>query len=159
MAVDDTLKAGYARARRRARDWVDAYRPVGTLYPAACSGCAAVEWQGRWRWDATVPDLPPVSCPARERMRDGVAAHVLELRGDLQPHWPQVRAMIEEVERAEVREHPLERVMNVEIGDHRVLVPTTGMHLARRLCAAIVRRWRRAVAQRTGAQRAAPVRQ
>jgi hypothetical protein len=75
---------------------------------------------------------------------------VLELCGDLRPHWPQVRAILEQVERAEVREHPLERVMNVEIGDHRVLVPTTGMHLARRLCAAIVRRWRRAVRLRFG---------
>jgi hypothetical protein len=146
MVVHDIPRAtGHAGARRRARDWVDVYRPVGKLHPAVCTSCGATEWEGRWRWDEPTPDLAPVLCPACERMRDGVAAHVLALRGDLQPHWQELQGLIANVERAEVREHPLERVMNVEIGDHEVLVPTTGVHLARRLCAAIVRRWKRAV--------------
>ncbi|MBX3464377.1 MAG: ATPase [Planctomycetes bacterium] len=142
----------FARARRAARDWVDPYRPVGKLYPAVCQKCGATEWQGRWRWDDPLPDLPRVTCPACERIRDGVPAHVLELTGALPPWWNEVRGLIGNVERAEVVEHPLERVMRVEVRDDRVLVPTTGMHIARRLVAAIVRRFRRQVRLQFGEQ-------
>jgi uncharacterized radical SAM superfamily Fe-S cluster-containing enzyme len=42
-------------------------------------------------------------------------------------------------------EHPLERIMKVEVGDDRVRVATTGVHIARRLVAALVRRFRHGV--------------
>ena len=135
----------FARARKQARAWVDSYRPVGKLYPVVCPKCGAAEWQGRWRWDDVPPDLPRVLCPACERIRDGAPAHVLELRGALPPWWNEVRGMIANVERAEVHEHPLERVMPMRVEDDRVLVPTTGVHIARRLVAAFVRRFRRDV--------------
>lgn len=135
----------HARARRAARDWSDPYRPIGKLYPAVCRQCGAAEWQGRWRWDEPLPDLPRVMCPACERIRDGNPAHVLELTGALPRWWNEVRGLIGNVERSEVLEHPLERVMRIEILDDRVLVPTTGMHIARRLAAALVRRFRHGV--------------
>lgn len=135
----------FARARKAAHTWVDPYRPAGKLYPAACAQCGATEWQGRWRWDEPLPDLPRVLCPACERIRDGAPAHVLELTGALPPRWNEVRGMIGNVERAELAEHPLERVMRVDVRDDRVLVPTTGLHIARRLVAAFVRRFRRDV--------------
>lgn len=133
----------YARARRAAHDWSDPYLPHGKLYPAVCRQCGASEWHGRWRWGDAPPDLPRVLCPACERIRDGRPAHVIELRGALAPHWNEVRGMIANVERSEVLEHPLERVMKVRVDDDRVLVPTTGMHVARRVVAALVRRFRR----------------
>jgi len=135
----------FARARRAAQDWSDPYRPQGKLYPAVCKQCGATEWQGRWRWDERLPDLPRVMCPACERIRDGAAAHVIELTGALPPWWNEVRGMIGNVERSEVLEHPLERVMKIRIGDDRVLVPTTGVHIARRIVAALVRRFRHQV--------------
>ncbi|MBZ0152904.1 MAG: hypothetical protein K8J09_15375, partial [Planctomycetes bacterium] len=135
----------FARARRAARDWVDSYRPSGKPYPAICRQCGAAEWQGTWRWEPAPPDLPRVLCPACERIRDGAAAHVLELRGELPRWWQEVRGMIDTVERAEMAEHPLERVMPVTTHEDYVLVPTTGMHVARRIVAAIVRRFRRQV--------------
>lgn len=133
----------FARARRAAQNWSDPYRPQGKPYPAVCKQCGATEWQGRWRWDEPLPDLPRVLCPACERSRDGVAAHVIELTGALPPWWNEVRGMIANVERAEVLEHPMERVMKLQILDDRVVVPTTGVHIARRVVAALVRRFRR----------------
>lgn len=133
------------RARRAARSWVDSYKPAGRLYPAVCTQCHATHWQGRWRWDAAPPDLVPVVCPACERIRDGVAAHVLELAGDLSRHWAEVKGILGNVERAELAEHPMERVMKIEVQEDRVVVSTTGMHIARRILAALLRRFRKHV--------------
>jgi hypothetical protein len=135
----------FARARRAAQNWSDPYRPHGKLYPAVCKRCGATEWQGRWRWDEPLPDLPRVVCPACERILDGAPAHVIELTGALPPWWNEVRGMIGRVESGEVMEHPLERIMKVEVGDDRVRVATTGVHIARRLVAALVRRFRHGV--------------
>ena len=142
---ESSRAVAFARARRAAQQWVDSYRPQGKLHPAVCTQCHATEWQGRWRWDEPAPDLAPVVCPACERIRDGAAAHVIELSGALPPWWNEVRGMIGNVERAEVLEHPMERIMKVAVGDDKVSVSTTGLHIARRLVAAIVRRWRRQV--------------
>lgn len=146
MAVHDSPRAlGYARARAAARDFVDVYRQRAKGYPAFCRACGATEWQGRWRWDGPVPDLAPVICPACERIRDGVPAHALELTGDLPRWWNEVKGMIRNVERAEVKEHPLERVMRVDVQDDRVVVTTTGLHIARRIVASLVRRFRHGI--------------
>lgn len=132
----------YARARRAARQWVDPYVPKGAMHPAVCRSCGATEWQGTWRWDDVPPGLPPVTCPACERVRDNAPAHRIVLTGAMPPHWNEVRELIARVERAEVLADPLQRVLKVEIGDDRVLVPTTGLHIARQLVATILRRWR-----------------
>lgn len=145
MSNRDSKRAiAFARARHAARGWVDAYRPVGKLHPAVCKQCGASEWHGRWSWESA-PDLAPVTCPACARQRDGVPAHVVELRGALRPWWSEVRGLIANVAKAETEQHPMERVMGLEVLDDRVIVPTTGLHMARRLVAAIVRRFRRDV--------------
>ena len=110
-----------------------------------CTRCGAGEWHGRWTWGEAPPDLAPVVCPACARIRDGAPAHTIELRGELAPWWNEVRGIVANVERAETAEHPMERVMAIDVRGDRVLVPTTGMHMARRLVAAIVRRFRRNV--------------
>ncbi|MEO6595362.1 MAG: hypothetical protein ABIP94_11475 [Planctomycetota bacterium] len=74
-----------------------------------------------WRWDEPPPDLVRVLCPACERIRDGVAAHGLELRGASPPWGNEVRGLIGNVARAETREHPLERVMNARSDIDRVV--------------------------------------
>jgi hypothetical protein len=139
---DSSRAIAFARARRAAQHWVDDYAPRGKLYPAVCTHCGVAEWRGHWRWGEVPPDLAPVVCPACERIRDGAAAHVLKLVGDLPRWWGEVHGMIRNVAHAETREHPLERVMAIDVRDDCVLVPTTGMHMARRLAAAIVRRFR-----------------
>ncbi|MBL8748020.1 MAG: ATPase [Planctomycetes bacterium] len=146
MRTPDSSRAlAFARARHAARRWVDTYRPIGKLHPAICTQCGASEWRGRWRWGEAPPDLAPVICPACSRMRDNAPAHMVELSGGLPRWWSEVRGIVANVERAEVREHPMERVMRIEVGDDRVRIPTTGLHVARRLVAALVRRFRRDV--------------
>jgi hypothetical protein len=143
MSMPDRSRLlAYARARRAALHWVDRYQPKGAMYPAVCRSCGATEWQGHWRWDEVPPGLPPVLCPACERIRDGAAAHRVVLTGALPPQWPAVRELIAQVERAEVQADPLQRVLRIDIGDDRVEVPTTGLRIARQLVAAILRRWR-----------------
>lgn len=133
---------GFARGRRPERFAPNAHAKVGD---AVCSGCGAIAAHGRWSWGRPAPGTPTSVCPACVRIRDRVAAHVLELAGDLGPCWNEVRGLIANVERAEVEDHPLERVMPFEVRDDRVFVPTTGLHVARRIAAAIIRRWRRGV--------------
>ena len=140
--TDSKRAIAFARARHAAKNWVDSYLPRGKLHPAVCTQCHATHWQGRWRWDPPPPDLVPVLCPACQRSRDGVAAHVIELSGALPPSWNEVRGIVGNVERAETQQHPMERVMKIELRDDKVLVPVTGMHMARRIVAAIARRWR-----------------
>lgn len=135
----------YARARAAARAFVDDYRPTGKLHPAVCTGCGASEWQGRWYWDEPPPDLAPVLCPACSRVRDGAPAHVLTLTGALAPHWQEVQGLLTAVERAVVREQPMERLMPLEFGGDWVQVPTTGMHVARQVTAALIRRFRHGI--------------
>lgn len=140
----------YAQARAAARGFVDSYRARAKQYPSMCIRCHAMEWQGRWRWDEPVPDLAPVVCPACERIRDRDPAHMVVLCGDLPRHWSEVKELIDRVGRVEVAANPLERVMDLEEQADRVLVPTTGVHLARQLVAAIVRRFRHGVRLRFG---------
>lgn len=145
FAIEPQRTITAARARQAAKAWVDSYRPAEAMHPAICRQCRAAHFRGRWRWDAAPPDLPPVLCPACERMRDGVAAHVVELCGDLPPHWGEVKSIVAQVERTEYAERPLERVMKIESDDESLFVSTTGLHVARRLVAALARRFRRGV--------------
>lgn len=143
MSIADRSRlSDYARARHAARHWVDRYQPQGQLYPAQCRTCGATEWQGRWRWDDVPAGLPPVLCPACERVRDGAAAHRVVLTGALPPHWNEVRALLAAVERDEVQADPLQRLMRITVGDDRVEVPTTSVHIARQLVARLIRRFR-----------------
>lgn len=135
---------GFARGRRPDHHAAGGH-PDAKSPPAACGSCGAICVHGRWAWGRAVPGMAVVTCPACVRIRDRVAAHVLELAGDLGPCWNEIRGLIGNVERAELEDHPLERVMPIEVRDDRVFVPTTGLHLARRIAAAIVRRWRRGV--------------
>lgn len=143
MTIADRSRLhAYAQARQAARRWVDRYQPQGQLYPARCRSCGATEWQGRWRWDDEIGDLPPVTCPACERVRDGAPAHRLFLTGALPKHWHEVRALLAAVERDEVQADPLQRLMRITVGDDRVEVPTTSVHIARQLVARLIRRFR-----------------
>ncbi|MCA3009200.1 MAG: hypothetical protein INH34_12570 [Phycisphaerales bacterium] len=133
---------GFARGRRPERF---ALQASGKISDAACPGCGAVAAHGRWSWGRATAGMAVVVCPACVRIRERAAAHVLELTGDLGRCWNEVKGIIANVERAEVEDHPLERVMPFEVRDDRVFVPTTGLHVARRIAAAIVRRWRHGV--------------
>jgi len=145
QGTDSKRATAFARARHAARNGVASDPPAGKPHPAVCMRCHATHRQGRWRWDPPPPALVPVLCPACRCIRDGLAAHVIELSGALPPSWNEVRGIVGNVARAETQQHPMERVMQIEVQGDKVLVPTTGTHMARRIVAALVRRWRHGV--------------
>lgn len=133
------LAAG--RAHHQAHDWTDAYR-FDKQHPACCTRCHATHRQGRWSWSKPQPDMKPAVCPACKRIEHGIAAHVVEFLGGYAGSWNEIRGMIGNVEKQELAEHPMERVMRIDVRSDRVQVPTTGLHVARRIVAALVRRFR-----------------
>lgn len=108
-----------------------------------CAECSAVQHAGQWYWGAPpVGDVRVDLCPACARIRDRYPAGTLRLRGALLAHEDEVRNLIAGVDEVEKREHPLERVMSVELEDDRTLVVhTTGVHVARRIASKLQRRF------------------
>jgi hypothetical protein len=56
-------------------------------------------------------------------------------------HKAEVLQIIRNVERAEKAEHPLERLMDVEESGGRLVVTTTGIHIARQIAHKLARRF------------------
>jgi hypothetical protein len=107
-----------------------------------CTGCGAVQHGGRWSWGK-----PPLAertaglCPACRRIRDGIPAGTLRLGPAFLEHRGEIRRMIRNLERTEKAEHPLERLMAIDEADDRLIVTTTGIHLAREISRALARRF------------------
>ena len=100
--------------------------------------------RGRWSWRArlSVPAdicLPPVLCPACQRIRDGKPVHVLRIEGLSRSLDREIRGIAKRVEREECATHPQERLMTVDAPKGSLVIGTTGMHLAKRLVSAILR--------------------
>ena len=113
----------------------DPYKPRGKAAgPMRCTGCSAVFHRGRWTWRATPRLAAPGLCPACRRLREGLAAGFVRLRGPfVRQHQEEVLSCVRRCEDAEKREHPLQRIMRIEAGGDGVLVTTTDPHLARRI--------------------------
>lgn len=109
-----------------------------------CGGCGLVLSRGRWQWRARLShDLRPGLCPACERVRDRFPAGTLVLDAPFLERRAEVTGMIRNVEAVEREEHPLERVMALEERGDRLVVTTTGLHLARRLASRLSRAFHR----------------
>ncbi|MEX2162378.1 MAG: BCAM0308 family protein [Anaerolineales bacterium] len=102
--------------------------------PTRCPTCKAVFLKGRWTWE-TVPD--PVKeelCPACRRIKDRVAAGIVELSGPFfEEHRAEIESLINNQEKLEKERHPLERMMAMKPAKGGLRIETTGHHLARRL--------------------------
>lgn len=120
----------------------DPYRStVKQRTPARCDGCGATYRNGRWTWDR-LPNASPTRCPACRRADDRYPAGELTLTGDfLAEHASEALHLIDNVARAEKREHPLHRVMSVDRTPERIVVTTTDIHLPRRLGHAFESSW------------------
>lgn len=100
--------------------------------PTVCPDCAASCRDGRWSWGAGPPDAPRERCPACQRIRDGRPAGTVTLVGDFVAGREQeVIGLVRSVEERERKEHPLKRIMDVEVHEGRIEVTTTDTHLAR----------------------------
>jgi hypothetical protein len=111
----------------------DPYKSRKQLHdPTVCPDCAAVFREGRWRWAEGPADAPRSTCPACQRVRDRHPGGIVTLGGDfLAGHRDEVLGLARNVESREKADHPLQRIMDVEEGEGRIVVTTTDMHLAR----------------------------
>jgi len=113
----------------------DPYQAKGKYKePAVCGGCGAVFHDGRWAW-ATAPEgVAKAECPACHRIRDKQPAGYITLTGALVEGDREVLVRIaRNVEKRENTEHPLNRIMGIEMDGGNVLITTTDVHLAQRI--------------------------
>ncbi|HEX6810420.1 MAG TPA: hypothetical protein VF384_02250 [Planctomycetota bacterium] len=118
--------------------------------PTFCPECRAVFARGRWTWKArlSVPAdycLPEVLCPACQRVRDRDPVHVVRIEGVPRARARDIEALARHVEAAERASRPQERLVQVASTRGGLCFGTTGVHLSRRLVAAILRAWKRQV--------------
>jgi len=129
-------KGTYGRKDRLIQEWRhDAYRNREKLpEPSLCSECKALFVNGRWTWNVPETDTHDVLCPACKRIADKYPAGTIEIRGDFYTqHRLQITNLINNVEKQEKDERPLERIMDSTDRDDGTLITTTGVHLARRI--------------------------
>jgi hypothetical protein len=102
--------------------------------PACCPGCGAVYRGGRWRWEA-VPAAPRAEiCPACRRARQRSPMASVTLSGEfLAAHRDETLARVRACERAQNRNHPLQRILAVTPAGKALRITTTDVHLARRI--------------------------
>lgn len=97
-------------------------------------GLRRLRGKGRWSWGHAPVVAVDTLCPACRRIHNRYPAGVLEISGTFaESHEREVTRLLRNVETTEGQEHPLERIMTIRHEDERVIVETTGIHLARRL--------------------------
>jgi hypothetical protein len=99
-----------------------------------CDDCGVVQHAGKWYWGA--PPLAPIvsgCCPACKRVRERYPAGTLRLPKSLPASRADIVHLAENVEKGERSEHPLERIMGIADVDGRMVITTTGIHLARKI--------------------------
>ena len=106
--------------------------------PSVCPDCESAFRDGRWTWAAGPVDAPRILCPACRRIRDGVPAGIVQVRGVYaQDRRDELVRLMRNVEERERGEHALERLMSIRDLDGGFEVQTTGIHLARALATAL----------------------
>lgn len=121
--------------------------------PTCCPDCGAVFVDRRWTWAPAPPVVNEARCPACRRIADNYPAGFIELQGPfLAAHRDEILHLIRNTEAVEKAEHPLERLMAIdeEGGPERILVTTTGIHLARRIGKALARAFQGSLTLRYG---------
>lgn len=100
--------------------------------PAVCSDCGAVYHQGRWQWIAPPAQAAKARCSACERIHDNMPAGYVSIRGEFaKEHRDELLKLIHHLEEREKTEHPLQRIMAIDMQDDIVTITTTDIHLAR----------------------------
>jgi NMD protein affecting ribosome stability and mRNA decay len=129
-------------SKKPARRPADPYKAEQKLADGTtCPACDLRFRAGRWvrPQQGEEPGSNSTLCPACKRIRDRYPAGVLDVRGDLQTLGPELVNLIRNVEEVEGAEHPLERIMHLEQTADRLSLTTTGVHLTRRVGAALER--------------------
>ena len=113
----------------------DTYKNRGKLSePTVCGGCGAVFLDGRWSWAAAPKGTKKDVCAACRRVADRFPAGRVEIGGAFfNDHREEVLHLVRNVEAAEKKKRPLERIMAIENNGEKAIVTTTGIHVARRI--------------------------
>ncbi|MDO8990547.1 MAG: BCAM0308 family protein [Sideroxyarcus sp.] len=122
----------------------DSYQIKGKLpEPTLCTDCGAVYHAGHWQWLAKPSQAHLARCPACQRIHDHYPAGYITLSGDFfAAHEQEILQLISNLEAKEKKEHPLQRVIDIEKTAHGTLVTTTDIHLARGIGEALLHAYR-----------------
>jgi hypothetical protein len=108
--------------------------------PTRCPACGAVYHQGRWQW----MELPPAGaheelCQACHRINDKYPAGVVTLEGpEVREHEEEIVNLARNLEQTEKHEHPLNRIMAIDMErPDKLVITTTDVHLPRRIGTAV----------------------
>lgn len=108
--------------------------------PAACSKCGAVYSEGRWTWKSSETVVTKTICPACRRIIDNYPAGQVEISGKFfTKHSSEILNLVKNIEKLEKSERPLERIMSISEDNKKIIIKTTGIHLARRIGEALSR--------------------
>ena len=108
--------------------------------PTRCGTCGASFRHGRWQWGSTPQAGHIALCPACKRIRDKLPAGEITLEGAfVQAHQVELVHLVRNEAEHEGKEHPLNRIMQLEEGTGRVHVSTTDIHLPQRIGEALKR--------------------
>jgi NMD protein affecting ribosome stability and mRNA decay len=107
--------------------------------PTKCPQCGASFQKGRWSWAKPPEDSHVQMCPACQREHDHFPAGYVSIKGAFfAEHRDEIIALIQNHEKREKAERPLQRIMAIEDKrDGSVEVSTTDSHLARGIAQAL----------------------
>jgi NMD protein affecting ribosome stability and mRNA decay len=134
--------SGPRRRDRLIREYEhDTYKAPGRLPdPTACPDCGATFLKGRWTWKAAPVGAHEAPCPACHRTRDRFPAGTVTLSGPfLAEHRDEILGLVRNHEEREKKQHPLQRIMQIETDPEGVKITTTGTNLARGIGQALYR--------------------
>ncbi|TAH37227.1 MAG: ATPase [Planctomycetota bacterium] len=107
-----------------------------------CDDCGVVQYAGKWRWGAPPRvEIQTGRCPACQRIRERYPAGTIRLPRAFLERREEILHMIHNVERARKAENPLERLMEVKESGGRLVITTTGTHIARQIAHRLARRF------------------
>ena len=108
--------------------------------PAVCSKCNAVYTNGRWTWKTKEQVTTKTTCPACRRISDNYPAGNIEIKGNFfHLHSVDILNLVNNIERLEKTERPLERIISITESKVKTIITTTGIHIARRIGEALSR--------------------
>ena len=111
--------------------------------PTLCTECGSLYIKGRWTWEKTNKELYKSTCPACKRIADNYPAGTIEIGGSFfNEHKSEITNLIRNIEKQEKSEHALERIIRTKIIRGKMVVTTTGIHLARRIGEALSRSYK-----------------
>ena len=108
-----------------------------------CNTCGVVFSKGRWIWKESVKREHKTICPACRRQVDNYPAGRIKISGLFyQDHKEEILNLIQNIEKKEKDERPMERIMDIQGDKEMTLVTTTGIHIARRIGEALSRAYK-----------------